>query len=42
MFENLKIGEIARTVVRQVLEAGISDTELNISETQTTVSSIWD
>ena len=29
MFENLKIGEIARTVVRQVLEAGISDTELN-------------
>ena len=29
MFENLKIGEIARTVVRLVLEAGISDTELN-------------
>lgn len=29
MFENLKIGEIARTVVRQVLEAGISDAELN-------------
>ena len=27
MFENLKIGEIARTVVRQVLEAGISDAE---------------
>ena len=29
MFENFKIGEIARTVVRQVLEAGISDAELN-------------
>ena len=29
MVENLKIGEIARTVDRQVLEAGISDAELN-------------